>query len=69
MLRKDWKICENGSQMLYFPTFRTLKFSISVVLVIDWIDETVEFVNLAFAAVLEPIIGAILNGQDIDIFI
>ena len=40
-----------------------------MVLVIDWIDETVEFVNLAFAAVLEPIIGAILNGQDLDIFI
>ena len=40
----------------------------SVVLVVDWIDEMVEFINLAFAAVLEPIIGAILNGQDIDIF-
>jgi len=39
-----------------------------LVLVVDWIDEMVEFINLAFAAVLEPIIGAILNGQDIDIF-
>jgi len=38
-----------------------------LVLVIDWIDEMVEFINLAFAAVLEPIIGAILNGQSIDL--
>ena len=37
------------------------------VLVIDFIDEIVEFFNLAFAAVLEPIIGAILNGQTIDL--
>lgn len=34
-----------------------------VVLVIDLIDEMVEFVNLAFAAVLEPIIGLIQAGN------
>jgi len=37
------------------------------VLVIDFIDEIIEFFNLAFAAVLEPIIGAIQNGQTIDL--
>lgn len=37
------------------------------VLVTDLIDELVEFVNLAFAAVLEPIIGLIQSGNANDI--
>ena len=38
-----------------------------IVLVVDLIDEMVEFVNLAFAAVLEPIIGLIQAGNPEDI--
>ena len=37
-----------------------------LVLTVDMIDELVEFVNLAFAAVLEPIIGIIQSGGNID---
>ena len=37
-----------------------------LVLTVDLIDELVEFVNLAFAAVLEPIIGIIQSGGNID---
>ena len=33
------------------------------VLVVDMIDELIEFINLAFAAVLEPIIGLIASGS------
>jgi len=38
-----------------------------VVLVIDFLDEIVEFFNLAFAAVLEPIIGAIISEDPVNI--
>lgn len=53
---------------LGWSTNTILKNSIEwAVLVVDMIDELIEFVNLAFAAVLEPIIGLIQSGQPEDI--
>jgi len=53
---------------LGWSTNAILKASMEwIVLVVDLIDEMVEFVNLAFAAVLEPIIGLIQAGNPEDI--
>lgn len=67
---RDLRICSLKLEQVFavwgidWSTNYILKQSMEwVVLVIDLIDEMVEFVNLAFAAVLEPIIGLIQAGN------
>jgi len=70
LLLEDLRICSLKLEQVFavwgidWSTNYILKQSMEwVVLVIDLIDEMVEFVNLAFAAVLEPIIGLIQAGN------